>query len=91
VCSPDGREGTSVTHPPYLLVIRSDEVDIFRAFKERLEAPDLAQVIWDRRTGERRTRNQPVVHDRRRSERCVPPPTTWTTFGFVVARQARPD
>jgi hypothetical protein len=85
-----GDDASRPSRSPYLFIVRRDDVDIFRSFKERLHAPDIAEVSWDRRAGERRTRTQPMTTERRRRERRGPPPLTWKTFGFVMVRREPP-
>ncbi len=75
------------SRPRYLFVVRSGEFEVYRILRERLEEPGLVEVIWDRRVRERRTVVVPVEHERRRGERRGPPPATWATQGFLLARR----
>jgi Cu/Ag efflux protein CusF len=78
---------TTADASPYLFIVQREQLDIFRSLKERLHAPDIAEVIWDRRTRHRRARTEPVTTDRRRRERRLPPAPTWRAFGFVMVRR----
>jgi Cu/Ag efflux protein CusF len=78
---------TAADASPYLFIVQRDQLDIFRSLKERLHAPDIAEVIWDRRTRHRRARTEPVSTERRSKERRGPHPPTWRAFGFVMARR----
>jgi hypothetical protein len=75
---------------PYLFIVQRDQFDIFRSLEECLHAPDIAEVTWDRRTGQRRNRSEPVEPERRSRERRGAPPVTWRAFGFVMVRRGTP-
>ena len=45
-------------------------------------------VMWDRRTGERRSTSNGNEQDRRRTERRQMPPFTWDLSDFVIATPA---
>ena len=72
---------------PCLAIVRRGETETFRLLKRELEEPepDVVEVIWDRRVGERRTARETAPDDRRFRERRGPLPATWTIFGFVIA------
>jgi hypothetical protein len=70
----------------YFAVVRRGETELFRTLLHALtDNPGPVQVIWDRRSRERRQRGGPGSLDRRRSERRGYPPATWLTLGFVFA------
>lgn len=69
--------------PLPLVVVRRDEIAIFRVMQARLDKPDLARVIWDRRVAERRQRNE-RASERRQGERRGREPVTWTGLGYLV-------
>jgi hypothetical protein len=55
---------------------------LYHAFRTSIPGAD---VVWDRRVRERRTRNAAVsAVDRRWSERRTAPPESWSALGFVV-------
>jgi DNA-binding NtrC family response regulator/tetratricopeptide (TPR) repeat protein len=70
---------------PALAVVRRGEADLFQTLQTHLDALNLGQVIWDRRTAERRRRPAGGLTERRRQDRRRPLPTTWDTLGFLVA------
>jgi hypothetical protein len=70
---------------PCFAIVRRGELEVFQTLKVELEEPDVVRVIWDRRIGERRSRDGvEIADDRRRQDRRGPPPEMWATFGFVV-------
>ena len=70
----------------YIAVVRRGETAILRMLLEALGTePGPVQVIWDRRSGERRRRRRPSSPDRRRGERRGPAPADWLTRGFFFA------
>ncbi len=42
--------------PPYIAVVRRGEREVYRTLKDYLEARGVAEVVWERRVGDRRTR-----------------------------------
>ncbi len=66
-------------------IVRRGETELFETLSEHVDALDLAQVIWDRRAGERRRGAQAGGPERRRQERRRPTPPSWETLGFLVA------
>jgi hypothetical protein len=70
----------------YIAVVRRGETAILRMLLEGLgTGPGPVQVIWDRRSGERRRRRRPGSPDRRRGVRRSPAPADWLTRGFFFA------
>jgi hypothetical protein len=53
----------------YVVIVQQGQAELFLSLKDRLEAPDLAQVIWDRRAGQRRREPGAVGDDRRSGDR----------------------
>jgi hypothetical protein len=76
-----------IAYPPSFAIVRRGETETFRMLKEQLEEPEVVDVIWDRRSGERRVPAAGHEPDRRHLDRRGPPPEMWATFGFVVAPQ----
>ncbi len=74
--------------PRYLAVVRRGETEVYRLLKEYLEARGLAQVVWDRRVGERRFAGPGAADsERRRSDRRGPASDpSARTLGFFIAR-----
>ncbi len=56
----------------YVMIVRHGQADLFLSLKDRLEAPNLAQVVRDRRAGQRRRAAATVAGDRRSSDRRSP-------------------
>lgn len=76
-----GAEG-EVTPPPSpvsLVIVRRGETKLFELVREKP-----CTVLWDRRAGERRNRQETVATERRRGERRRPPPQTWDVLGCLV-------
>lgn len=72
-----------------MAIVRRGEVDVFRTLTERIVQSQLAEVIWDRRTTNRRV--EPGVEsptERRRQDRRQAPHGTWGTLGFVLTQVA---
>jgi len=72
---------------PCYAIVHRDHVEIFQTLKADLEEPDVVEVIWDRRLGERRRLARTQDAERRRGDRRGPLPEMWFSFGFVVAPQ----
>lgn len=77
------------TSTPRLAVVRRGEPRAFLTLWAHAEATG-AEVIWDRRRGERRVAQDPARPERRRGERRAHPPRTWRTLGFVLAPRQPP-
>lgn len=45
------------------------------------------EIIWDRRQGERRRRDDSVPENLRRADRRRPPPALWSTMDFLVSER----
>ena len=73
---------------PCYAIVRRGQGEIYRTLKADLEEPEVVEVIWDRRVGERRRSRETCGHERRRTERRGPAPEMWFTIGFLVAAQA---
>jgi hypothetical protein len=74
----------------YLLIVGREHTALLRALKGALGgAPQLFQVIPDRRAGERRrgagVAGGAAPPERRRRERRRRPPAAWQLLGFLVA------
>ncbi|MBI4014316.1 MAG: hypothetical protein HY359_18510 [Candidatus Rokubacteria bacterium] len=80
--------GTPPRPPRYLAVVRRGETGVYRVLKEYLEARGVAQVVWDRRVGERRFAGPGAADsERRRSDRRGPASNpSARTLGFFIAR-----
>jgi hypothetical protein len=70
--------------PPYLAVVPRGHPRIYRTLVESVRHQGLVEVIWDRRVGERRVRQDAVPAQRRLGERRRPPHDTWE-LGFILA------
>jgi hypothetical protein len=78
---------TSALSPSVLIIVRRGRADRFW-FLEWMFAHDPAEVIWDRRVGERRQRGASRQPDRRREDRRGASPASWSVLDFVVAPRA---
>jgi hypothetical protein len=78
-------EALGAVEPGALIVVRTGAVDRFAALRAAF-APEGVDVVWDRRTGERRRGPVPVggASDRRRSDRRGPVPASWALLDFLV-------
>ena len=72
---------------PCYAIVHRDHTEIFRTLKADLEEPEVVEVIWDRRHGERRRLARAHDAERRQRDRRGPLPEMWFSFGFVVAPQ----
>ncbi len=74
------------SHGRSVAVVRRGETEVFQTLQDRLAELQLAEVIWDRRVGDRRTPPSALaVPERRRRDRRTPAPVTWGPLGFVLA------
>jgi GAF domain-containing protein len=65
-----GAEPAGAGRPaPFLAIVRRGATDLFESLKASLEKPGVVEVMWDRRVGQRRRRDQQRVRDRRRGDR----------------------
>ena len=65
----------------YYAVVRRWDHAVYQIVRNQFPA---AQVIWDRRQGERRQTQEPTETDQRRADRRRSAPSSWRTMGFVV-------
>jgi hypothetical protein len=66
----DERAPVAAARPaPFLAIVRRGATELFEALKDSLEEPAVVEVMWDRRVGARRRREQPRLRDRRRADR----------------------
>ena len=65
----------------YYAVVRRWDHAVYQIVRNQFPA---AQVIWDRRQGERRRAPQPTETEQRKGDRRRSPPSSWRTMGFVV-------
>ena len=75
---PDAPRDPAAAH--YAVVRRWDHA-VYQIVRNQFPA---AQVIWDRRQGERRRTPQPTETEQRKDDRRRSPPSSWRTMGFVV-------
>jgi hypothetical protein len=77
--------------PRYIAVVRPGHAEIYE-FLRHFQAANYAELVWDRRVGERRQPSGTVTPDRRTGERRVIAPPTWNALGFVLSpRDAAED
>jgi hypothetical protein len=71
--------------PRYTAIVRRSWTVTFERLTKTTD-----RVMWDRRVAERRVRMEVSAGgtERRRGERRRPPPGSWDTKGFLVARIA---
>ncbi len=72
---------------PSVAIVRRGQNKVFSSLEQLFKERGLFRPAWDRRLGERRTRERPVPVERRQGEQRRVPPETWTTLGFVVVAQ----
>lgn len=73
-----------------LMIVRRGQLDRFLSLRDTFgREPIRAQVIWDRRKGERRTSSMTAATERRQRDRRGASPSTWTALDFVVVRNER--
>ncbi len=71
-----------------LMIVRRGQLDRFLSLRDTFgREPIHAQVIWDRRKGERRASSETAPAERRRRDRRGAPPSTWTALDFLVVRK----
>ena len=81
----DGKtSGTAQTTKAYVVVVERGTLGLFETLTEHLGEPEMVEVIWDRRVGERRKPSLPRRGDRRRSDRRGGAPASWNSFGFLL-------
>jgi len=68
----------------WLAVVQRGERDLYERLAP-MAGPDM-MMIWDRRQRERRTSDEPISTEQRRSDRRHPPPATWDTKRFLLVR-----
>jgi hypothetical protein len=70
--------------PTALIVVRVGAIDRFAALRAAF-VPDGVEVVWDRRSGERRQpAADPMSAERRRRDRRGAEPASWTLLDFIV-------
>jgi hypothetical protein len=73
-----------------VVVVRRGETELFETLKREFgHVPDI-QVIWDRRSGDRRTRRGDApTAERRQRDRRARPPAMWEIEGYLFVRSDR--
>ena len=70
------------------LIVRRGATTRYQKLKKK--TADLpVEVVWDRRTKERRTKKENDGPDRRKADRRKSPPFTWDLSDFVVVENTR--
>ena len=72
-----------------LVIVRRGDTERFRFFQNTYHSYPHVRVTWDRRSTERRQRDELVTLDRRHGERRGPSPATWRTMGYVFVETPR--
>src|SRR5207245_10847160 len=72
---------------PCYAIVHRDHTEIFRTLKADREEPEVVEVIWDGRHGERRRLARAHDAERRRRDRRGPLPETLLSGGVVVGPQ----
>ena len=74
-----------------VFIVRRGNIERFRALRETFGDPPIsANVIWDRRQGDRRLRAQAAASDRRRAGRRGQEPSSWSALDFLTAPSGQP-
>lgn len=81
------REDAALSEVAYLMVVQRDHHDRFRFLRSTFIDRSV-QVVWDRRTADRRRSSEGPAVDRRSGDRRHDPPSSWGNLGFLVARSA---
>ncbi|MGH7673513.1 MAG: hypothetical protein ACREMC_11505 [Gemmatimonadales bacterium] len=76
--------------PWYLAVVRQGHREVFQ-FLSRFQDSNFTEVVWDRRTGERRTAQEIARLDRRGGERRSLTSAPWDALGLLLVPLARPN
>jgi hypothetical protein len=78
--------------PRYIAVVRRGESEVYQLLKEYLEARGVAEVVWERRAGDRRfrARASAASAERRGADRRGSPRGAATPLGFFIARAGQP-
>jgi len=70
---PEGEAGAAPASParpaPFLAIVRRGATELFETLKRSIEQPSVVEVIWDRRVGSRRRRDQQRTRERRQGDR----------------------
>ncbi len=75
--------------PWYLAVVRQGHREVFQ-FLSRFQDSNLTELVWDRRSSERRTGQDIARLDRRGGERRSLTSATWDALGLLLVPLARP-
>jgi methyl-accepting chemotaxis protein len=89
VAGDDGRAAsTAPARPaPFLAIVRRGATELFDALKDSLEEPGVVEVMWDRRVGPRRRREQSRARDRRRGDRRRPASIAQAGQDYLLVRR----
>jgi hypothetical protein len=75
----------SVPRGQHVVVVRRGETELFKTLEREFKEVSRVQVIWDRRSRERRTgRAQARGADRRGRDRRGRPPAIWEVQGYLL-------
>jgi hypothetical protein len=80
-------EDASLSEVAYLMVVQRDHHDRFRFLRSTF-AERSVEVVWDRRSADRRKSSEGPAVDRRSGDRRHEPPASWSNLGFLVARSS---
>lgn len=83
-------EGGSAGDRSAVIVVRAGAIDRFAALQTAFR-PEGVDVVWDRRTFDRRRGNgdAPAARERRRQDRRGPVPASWALLDFLVVPAAQ--
>jgi len=74
---------------PRLVIVRRGHFATFELLTRTFADDPGVQIIWDRRTSERRRSAEGIAaSDRRRSDRRGVAPTEWERMNYLIAREA---
>jgi GAF domain-containing protein len=74
----------------FLAIVRRGATTLFETLKRHLERPGFVEVIWDRRVGPRRVREEPVGRERRKGDRRQESPLASSGRDYILVRRS-PD
>ena len=73
---------------PRFVIVRRGHFATFELLTRTFAGDPSVQIVWDRRTSDRRKAAVgPDNGERRRSDRRSPPPTEWGQLNYMIARE----
>ena len=73
--------------PRKRIIVRRGQAAVFTLLQRSFSDDSRFDIIWDRRTADRRRAVRPAVGDRRRRERRQRPPEEWQRLNYVITAE----